>query len=161
VLAEEAKRRALQSFVRDGLVALTDQEVAEDFGKTVEVMRRRANKARRELFGPISDAAIIKRAQRQHARKKKSFRHCQEPACGKQLGPLTHAGRRYCEEHRLPAARIRRHRRQTAAPPKQQPPQAAITQPISAYLRGRARNGHTGQNAREANAGAHSQKRRY
>jgi phosphoribosylformylglycinamidine (FGAM) synthase-like enzyme len=120
MLADEAKVRALQSFVRDGIIAFTDEEVADHFGVTIDVMRRRVNKARRELFGTISDAAIIKRAQRQHARKNRTGRNCQEPGCGRRLHPLTHASRRYCDEHRLPAARTRRHRQQSAKAAKQE-----------------------------------------
>jgi transposase len=109
-LADEARIRGLQSFVSDGIVALTIEEVADDFGVTVEVLRRRVNKARRELFGPISDGAILKRSQRRRARKKRTGRQCQELNCGCRLAALTHASRRYCDEHRLPAARTRRHR---------------------------------------------------
>ena len=112
-LAEEAIVRARQSFVSDGIAALTIEEVADHFGVSVGVLRRRANKARRELFGPISDGAILKRAQRRHARKKRTGRRCQEPGCRGRLDALTHASRRYCDEHRRPAARTRRHRQRT------------------------------------------------
>jgi hypothetical protein len=110
VLADEATVRSRQSFVNDGIIALTIEEVADHFGVTVEVLRRRVNKARRELFGPIGDGAIIKRVQRHHARKKRSSRRCQEPSCGDRLDALTHASRRYCDEHGTAASRTRRHR---------------------------------------------------
>jgi hypothetical protein len=110
MLAAEAKIRSRQSFVNDGTIPLTIEQVADHFGVAVEVLRRRANKARRELFGPISDGAILKRSQRRHARKKRSSRCCQEPNCGRRLDALTHASRLYCDQHRTPASRTRRHR---------------------------------------------------
>jgi hypothetical protein len=110
MLAEEARVRARQSFVSDGIAALTIEEVADHFGVTVDVLRRRVNKARRELFGSISDAAILKRAQRRRTRQRNTDRPCEEPGCDRRLDALTHASRRYCDAHRHPAARIRRHR---------------------------------------------------
>src|SRR5689334_19299076 len=72
-LAEDAKERARQN-VRDHepFPPLTVAELAEAAGKSPATIGRLIARARKELFGDVTDAAIYKRRQRakeQHARK--------------------------------------------------------------------------------------------
>jgi hypothetical protein len=109
-LADEARWRSRHNVARDDLAPLTLEQVADHFGVTVADLRRKAQRARRELFGTIGDEAILKRAQRQRLRAQRQTRRCRQARCSALLDPRMHASRQYCDQHRTPAARVRRHR---------------------------------------------------
>ena len=113
-LAEDAPIRSRMNLPRYApeFAPLTIAELADQFGVSSSTIRRRIARARRELFGEISDAAIYKRLQRARGRPRRT---CAEPGCAAALAAGAHGNRRYCERHGSPAERIRRHRQEQAA----------------------------------------------
>jgi hypothetical protein len=91
---------------------LTIEQLADERGLPVAVVRGRITRARHIFFGELTDAAIEKRAQRQRPRKPRS---CEEPGCDAQIPPTAPANRLYCPSHSTSAARVRRHRRDATA----------------------------------------------
>jgi hypothetical protein len=113
-LAAAAKARSRQNVVRDpAFKPLTITALAARKRVAASTLRRRSDKARRALFGDLSDAAIYKRAQRQHQPARR-FRHCEHAGCNNHLAAKAHGNQKYCNDHRTPAARVRRHRQQSA-----------------------------------------------
>jgi hypothetical protein len=94
---------------------LTIHGIAEAENVPAATIGRRIAQARRELFGRISDNAIHKRQQRART-PRPSARVCAEPDCRDPLPADAHGNRRYCDHHRTPAARTRRHRLTTSNP---------------------------------------------
>jgi hypothetical protein len=113
-LAGAAKARSRQNVVRDpALKPLTIATLAARDGLSTSTIRRWIDKARRALFGDLTDAAIHKRVHRRkrpHGR----FRPCNEDGCGHLLAAHAHGNQKYCNDHRTPAERVRRHRQQSA-----------------------------------------------
>jgi hypothetical protein len=112
-LAQEARRRSQRNIVRESLAPLTLADIAERQNLAVSTVRRQIKGAREELFGNLSDAAIYKRLQRQRQQRRGTPRLCGHPGCEHELGPETHASRRYCDQHRSVSERVRRHRQRT------------------------------------------------
>jgi hypothetical protein len=114
-LAGAAKARSRQNVVREQtFTSLTIAALAARDGVAASTIRRRIDKARRALFGNLSDAAIYKRAQRQHQSARR-FRRCEHhPRCDKHLAAKAHGNQKYCNDHRTPAERVRRHRQKSA-----------------------------------------------
>ena len=113
-LAGAAKARSHQNVVRDpAFKPLTIAALAARNGVAASTLRRRIDKARRALFGDITDAAIYKRAQRQHQSARR-FRRCEHTGCTHHLAADAHGNQKYCNQHRTPAERVRRHRQQPA-----------------------------------------------
>jgi hypothetical protein len=110
-LADDARERSTRALQHQTPTRLTIASIAAEEGFPASSARRWIKQARDELFGQISDSAIYKRKQRQH--EKPEARPCQQPNCDQQLPPNTHANRRYCNHHRTPAQRTRRHRQTT------------------------------------------------
>jgi hypothetical protein len=109
-LAEDARERAQQNIrSTTPYPPRTIADLAQTRGLPAAEARQQISQARRELFGTISLNAIYKRRQRarQHPRQPRT---CKEPDCPDELSPYTHASRRYCNQHRTPAQRTRRHR---------------------------------------------------
>jgi hypothetical protein len=95
---------------------LTIQDIAEREGLPAARIRSRIARARRELFGEISDNAIYKRSQRKRAKRSfaiKETRPCLQLGCARRLPPGSHGNRDYCDDHNTPAARTRRYRAKT------------------------------------------------
>ncbi len=112
-LAGAAKARSRQNVVRDpALKPLTIATLAARDGLSASTIRRWIDKARRALFGDLTDAAIHKRTQRQH-KPARRFRRCEHPRCDKHLAAKAHGNQKYCNDHRTPAERVRRHRQQS------------------------------------------------
>jgi hypothetical protein len=113
-LARAAKARSRQNIVPDpAFKPLTIATLARRDELSPSTPRRWIDKARRALFGDLTDGAIYKRVQR-HRRPQGRFRHCNEDGCGNLLATDAHGNQNYCNQHRAPAARVRRHRRQSA-----------------------------------------------
>jgi hypothetical protein len=113
-LAGAAKARSRQNVVRDpSFTPLTIAALAARDGVTASTLRRSIDKARRALFGDLTDAAIYKRAQRQRPSARR-FRRCEHLGCENHLAANAHGNQKYCNHHRTPAERIRRHRQQSA-----------------------------------------------
>jgi AraC-like DNA-binding protein len=116
-LAEDAQWRVSLLLDREPLPApLTIGEIAEDAGLSASTVRRRIARARTELWGDLSDSGIYYRLRRRRTIARRPWRTCQEPACTNLIPRQASAARRYCETHRAPAARVRRHRRQSDQP---------------------------------------------
>jgi hypothetical protein len=109
-LADDARQRAQQNIL-SGTASppLTIAELAHGRGLAAAEVRRQISQARRELFDTISLNAIYKRRQRARQQPRQP-RRCEEPGCPNELSPYTHANRHYCDAHRSPAQRTRRHR---------------------------------------------------
>jgi hypothetical protein len=113
-LAHAAKARSRQNVVRDSAFKpLTIASLAARDGLAASTLRRWIDKGRQALFGDLTDAAVYKRAQRQQRRHGR-FRRCNEDDCGSLLAAQAHGNQKYCNQHRAPAARVRRHRRHSA-----------------------------------------------
>jgi hypothetical protein len=113
-LAGAAKARSRQNVVNEqAFTSLTIAALAARNGVAASTLRRRIGKARRALFGDLSDAAIYKRVQRQRQSARR-FRHCEHPGCDKHLAAKAHRNQKYCNDHRTPAERVRRYRKQSA-----------------------------------------------
>ena len=109
-LAEDARLRARQNVLReDPFPPLTIADLAQGRGVSAAEARQQIRQARRELFGTISNSAVYKRRARARQQPRQP-RRCAQPGCENELSAPTHASRRYCDEHRTAAARIRRHR---------------------------------------------------
>jgi hypothetical protein len=91
---------------------LTIQEIADATGISPGRVASRIARARRELFGPLSDGAIRKRDQRRIRPRHREPRTCDEPGCTERLPPDAHGNQRYCFEHATASARVKRHRAQ-------------------------------------------------
>jgi hypothetical protein len=114
-LARDARPRSNKNLRgNSGYEPLTIDELAARDRIPASTIRRRIRKARRQLFGELTDNAIYKRLQRQHQRGLRPRRRCEHPGCEQSLHPNAHANRRFCDEHRTPAARVRRHRQRTS-----------------------------------------------
>jgi len=102
-LAENARERAQNPRVE----RLTLEDLAARHGVPVATIRARIARARRKLFGNLTDAAITKRVQRQKGRR---WRHCGHPDCRRLILPPEHGNRRYCPSHGAGNARATRYR---------------------------------------------------
>jgi len=109
-LAEVARERSRQNLLGESFAPLTIADLAARDGVPPATVRTLIKRARSEFFGQITDAAIYKRKQRQQQRSKRPARTCQQSGCEAKLDPQTHASRGYCDRHRTPAERVRRHR---------------------------------------------------
>jgi hypothetical protein len=119
MLAKDAKLRSDHVLEHRPLLdPLTFNDVAESFGVSAATVRRRIAIARKQLFGNLSDSGIYYRLQRQRQLKARIPRPCKENQCPNTIPADASAGRKYCHEHRTPAARIRRHRRNHPRPPR-------------------------------------------
>jgi len=116
-LAQDAPIRSRMNLPRytPEFAPITIAELAGQHGVSASTIRRRIARARRELFGEISDAAIYKRLQRAQKRPRRPRRTCAEPGCDAALATGAHGNRRYCDRHGSPAERTRRHRQEQAA----------------------------------------------
>jgi transposase-like protein len=113
-LAGAAKARSRQNVVREQIfIPLTIAALAARDGLSASTLRRWIDKARRELFGDLTDAAIYKRTQRQHQSARR-FRRCEHPRCDHHLAAKAHGNQKYCNLHRTAAERVRRHRQKSA-----------------------------------------------
>ena len=104
-LAENGRRRARNP--RQQPAKLTPEQLAARYQVPVAHLHKRIALARRQLFGPLTDAAIAKRAQRL---KNQRRRRCQHPDCNQRIDAPQHGNRRYCHTHSSGAARAQRHR---------------------------------------------------
>jgi hypothetical protein len=86
----------------------TLEELAVRDGRTTAEIRGLIGRARRELFGAISDSAIYKRRQRLTRRPRS--RPCQQPRCSRPLPSGARSNRRYCDLHSSGPERVRRYR---------------------------------------------------
>lgn len=91
---------------------LTVNELAgRDYTSPIAV-HSKIKQARIELFGKnLSDRAIRYRLRLRKERPELRQRTCAEPDCPNTLPMQASAGCRYCNQHRTPKARARRHRR--------------------------------------------------
>ena len=116
-LARNAHERRQAPLARQPVPArLTVAEMAErDYTSPITV-HSKIKQARIELFGKnLSDRAIAYRLRLRKERPEPRHRTCAEPDCSTALRPQSSAARRYCDEHRTAAARLRRHRARTRA----------------------------------------------
>jgi hypothetical protein len=115
-LADDAKLRS-EHALRGGqpYPPLTIAEVADREQLSPSTISARMRRARRELFGNLTDSAIYKRRQRARQRPLNP-RTCQEPDCTRELPRHAARQRRYCDEHRTARARVQRHRNRTKPP---------------------------------------------
>jgi hypothetical protein len=112
-LARDAPLRSRQALRNQpDLHPLTEAELAAEEGVTIAEIRDRVRRARRELFGRLTDGAISKRQQRERVwtARGKQPRPCAEAGCLEPLPAKARSNRRYCETHASPRARTRRHR---------------------------------------------------
>ena len=110
-LAEDAKLRAEHVLEHRPLFPpLTIQEVAEISGVSPVTVRRRIALARKELFGDLTDSGIYYRLRRKQQLQQRKPRTCQQQSCDNPIPQDASAARRYCDEHRTPAARVKRYR---------------------------------------------------
>src|SRR5205807_6593691 len=97
---------------------LTLAELAEREWTSPRAITATIRQARLEIFGKdLSDSAIAYRLRLRHQQPELYQRHCAQPHCPTTLPPQASAARRYCDRHRTPAARVRRHRRAAAPGP--------------------------------------------
>ena len=116
-LARNAHERRQAPLARQLVPArLTVAELAErDYTSPIAV-HSKIKQARIELFGKdLSDRAIAYRLRLRKERPELRHRTCAEPDCPNALPPEASAARRYCNRHRTPKARTRRHRRRNSA----------------------------------------------
>jgi hypothetical protein len=96
---------------------LTLEQLATEQELPVTTTEQLIERARHELFGTLSDAAIAKRVQRLENRDPRTCRH---RGCINEIPDAAHGNRRYCPQHSTPKARVDRHRasqrRHTAEP---------------------------------------------
>jgi hypothetical protein len=113
-LAENARERSLAALLRDPVPErLTVADLATSDGTSPVIVHRLIKQTRLELFGKeLSQSAIYYRLKTRAARQSRS---CAEDGCNQPLPPTAPASRRYCDQHRTTAARVRRHRRRPAA----------------------------------------------
>jgi hypothetical protein len=104
---------------------LTIARIAQHERLSETSVRRLLTRARRELFGEISDSAIYKRLDRNLDRE---LRFCEEDGCEEELPARAHGNQHYCARHRTGAARARRHRRSFEAADKGAPRREAVRQ---------------------------------
>lgn len=118
-LARNALERREAPLARQPVPArLTVNELAErDYTSPIAV-HSKIKQARIELFGKdLSDRAIAHRLQRRRQQPELRHRPCAEAGCPNILPPQASAARNYCDTHRSPGARIRRHRESVRGPP--------------------------------------------
>jgi hypothetical protein len=118
-LARNALERRQAPLARQLVPArLTVAELAErDYTSPIAV-HSKIKQARIELFGKdLSDRAIAYRFQRRRQQPELRHRLCAEAGCAHTLPQQASAGRRYCNQHRTPKARARRHRRLNSSSP--------------------------------------------
>jgi hypothetical protein len=111
-LAENAWLRRQHSFKGIAPDRLTVRQIAEEEGISPSTVYGYLQRYRMAAFGrELTDSAIYHRLRRGKRRPGR----CEEPGCDQPLPASAPTHRRYCNEHRTPAARVRRHRR---PPPK-------------------------------------------
>jgi hypothetical protein len=113
-LANDHKRCSGEPPWRRHIPPLTIEEIADDEQVSAATVRSRIARARRSLFGELSDGAIQKRVRRQRAR---TQRPCAHPRCEEQLPPAAAGNRHYCRHHASGNERVRRHRQKHRLPP--------------------------------------------
>lgn len=106
-LADDHKHCSEEPPWRRDIPPLTIEEIARERGKSPAGVRGRITRARRALFGDLSDAAIGKRAQRLRSR---SQRRCAHRGCQEKLPVAAAANRDYCRHHGSGSERVKRHR---------------------------------------------------
>jgi hypothetical protein len=107
-LASDARERTASKPNWKQRPPLTIARIAEQERLSDASVRRLIARARRELFGKISDGAIYKRRE---ARRDREQRFCAEEGCEEEIPAGTHGNQRYCAQHATAAARARRYRR--------------------------------------------------
>jgi hypothetical protein len=118
-LARDAPLRSRQALrnQQSYLQPLTVAELAEEEAVSVGVILARIGRARRQLFGSLTDSAIYKRKRAQEAlkaRRRAPDRPCAQPDCPQALPVHARSNRRYCDLHASTGEKVRRHR--AAAP---------------------------------------------
>jgi hypothetical protein len=112
-LAESAAEYSLEAMHGEPLEPLTIARIAWDEGPSATTIRRRIAQLQVELFGrELSRSAIYYRFKRRERLGEQLC--CAETGCSESLPNDAHANRRLCDEHREPATRVARHRRQKA-----------------------------------------------
>jgi hypothetical protein len=115
--AGQRSRQALRNQPPPELEPLSIEQLAAETGLPAAVIRARVRRARRELFGQLTDSGIYKRLrrQRQLRDRRRKPRSCQQTGCASTLPVAARSNRRYCDEHASPRGRVRRHRARLAS----------------------------------------------
>lgn len=110
-LADDANARRRQNLRRgERFPPLTTADIADDEGQTQEFIEAAIAQAHHELFNRLQVSDYNKALARRAARAGRAARVCKQPKCRAELDAQTHGNREYCDEHRNPAAHVRRHR---------------------------------------------------
>ena len=114
-LARNARERSAAAFHQELLPELlTAAELGSPTEDSAIGVETKIKQARIELFGKdLSDSGIYYRLKQ---RPERLTRTCAEPHCSVAISTTAHGRTRYCAVHNTPAARIRRHRRNSANP---------------------------------------------
>ncbi|HEY8628093.1 MAG TPA: hypothetical protein VIL56_07240 [Gaiellaceae bacterium] len=105
-LADDARYRSQLALRHEPLPpTLTLEELAEREQITLAAAETRIGRARRELFGKLSDSGIYYRLKQERARKARALRVCEH--CGRPLPRTSTAARKYCPGSRC---RVNAHR---------------------------------------------------
>ena len=114
-LAWDALERSACKYDWNRRKSLTVAQLARTDRLPESTVRRWIANARYELFGTIGESAIYKRLARDPDLEPATARGCRELGCPNVLPLHAHRNRDYCNEHRGPAARTRRHRQLQSA----------------------------------------------
>jgi hypothetical protein len=118
-LARDAPLRSRQALRNQpALAPLTEAHLAAEEGVPVALIRARIKRARKELFGSLTDSGIYKReqAQRAAATQRKNRPACAHLECPNPLSAQARSNRRYCDLHASPREKVRRHRAARESP---------------------------------------------